>query len=122
MKVIIAGSRDLTDAAEVAQAMERAAARGIVPTMIVSGTARGVDRLGEAWAEARGIPVARFPADWDRWGRRLAGRRRNAEMAEYADALVAVWDGASRGTENMIRTAHAKGLQVYVWLAKGAAE
>lgn len=115
MRVIIAGSRGVTDPAIVDAAMERAAARGIVPSVVVSGTARGADKLGEAWAESRGIPVVRFPADWSRY-KNSAGHKRNAEMAANADALVAVWDGESHGTESMIRIAHAKGLNVYVWL------
>lgn len=49
----------------------------------------------------RDIPVKRFPADWDRHGR-AAGPIRNCQMAQYADALIAIWDGKSRGTKNMI--------------------
>jgi len=119
VRVIIAGSRKLTDANVVAVAMERAAARGIVPTVVISGTAPGADRLGEAWAEERGIPVERFAAHWRREDGRIdrsAGARRNAEMAVEADALVAIWDGRSPGTSNMIRTARKKGLLVYVWI------
>jgi hypothetical protein len=65
-------------------------------------TAPGVDTLAERWAEQHGIPVMRFPADWKRYGRRV-GSIRNQKMAEYAEALVAVWDGRSRGNLNMIR-------------------
>lgn len=63
------------------------------------------------------MPVERFPADWDRRGR-AAGRIRNREMAKHADALIAVWDGESRGTANMILEAHRAGLKVYVHLVK----
>lgn len=54
-----------------------------------------------------------FPADWDKYGRR-AGPIRNREMAEYADALLAYWDGKSRGTKNMIEEARARGLKVSI--------
>jgi len=36
------------------------------------------------------------------------------QMADYADALVAVWDGESRGTVHMICRAKENGLKVYV--------
>ena len=68
---------------------------------IISGTAQGVDKLGEQIAQKYGIPVKRFPADWSRFGK-SAGYRRNTEMANYADTLVAVWDGQSKGTKHMI--------------------
>lgn len=111
MKVIIAGSRGIMDPSVVPQA---ALQSGFTVTEVVSGTARGVDQLGEAWAILVGIPVRRFPADWNRFGR-SAGFRRNAEMAEYADALIAIWDGASRGTTHMIDLARSKGLKVFVF-------
>ena len=110
MKVIIAGSRSVMDPGQVAVAIHDS--RFIV-SEVVSGTARGVDRMGEAYAERRGIPVRRFPADWDRFGR-AAGMIRNAEMAKYADALVAVWDGRSKGTDNMITTMRSLGKQVHI--------
>jgi len=68
---------------------------------IVSGTAGGVDRLGEAYAYSRGFAVKRFPADWESHGN-SAGVIRNAEMAEYADAAIIFWNGVSKGTKNMI--------------------
>lgn len=110
MKTIIAGSREITDFNLVEDAVKQS---GFELTEVVSGTARGVDRLGEQWAEKHGVPVKRFPADWDKYGK-AAGHIRNAEMADYANALVALWDGQSRGTKNMINTARKKGLTVYV--------
>lgn len=114
MKVIIAGSREITDASVVADAI---AASGFEVTEVVSGTARGVDRLGEAWARARKIPIKPFPADWNQLGK-AAGVLRNAEMAKYADALVAIWDGESPGTKNMIDEATSRGLRVHVTIPR----
>lgn len=68
---------------------------------IVSGGARGFDRLGERLAHEYGIPLKRFPADWDTFGKR-AGYMRNAEMGQYGNGLLAMWDGSSRGTKHMI--------------------
>lgn len=67
----------------------------------MSGAARGVDTMGENIAFIQGIPVKSFPADWDKYGKR-AGYLRNREMGLYADVLLAVWDGSSRGTKMMI--------------------
>lgn len=111
MKTIIAGSRGVVDPAVIEDAMR---ACGWWPTAVLSGTARGVDRLGEQWAASYGIPVHRFPADWDGPDKLGAGHVRNGVMAAHGDALVAVWDGASPGTRNMIETATALGRRVYV--------
>jgi hypothetical protein len=83
---------------------------------IVSGMARGVDRGGAQWAKAKGLPVVEAPALWDRYGR-AAGSIRN--QAWYATHLIAIWDGESRGTQNMIRTAESNGLAVQVVLTDG---
>lgn len=111
MKVVIAGSRGIKDAARVSDAVAFAE---LPVTEVVSGAARGVDALGEEWAAARGIPVRRFPANWRAHGLR-AGRMRNLEMAEYADALVAVWDGRSAGTKHMIEAMQARGKPTFVY-------
>jgi len=78
-------------------------------TDVVSVGAAGVDSLGERWARENGIPVKRSPADWKAHGR-AAGPIRNRQMVEYADALIALWDGTSRGAANMIGEAKARGL------------
>jgi len=120
LRVIIAGSRSLTDYEFVDAAMEqfgRLCGRPL--RQVVSGGARGVDALGEAWAKDRAIPVKVFPADWNKHGK-AAGPIRNQEMADYANALVAVWDGKSRGTKDMIDRACKCGLLVYVYLLDSA--
>ena len=119
MRVIVAGSRDITDYRLVEEAIQRS---GFHVTEIVSGTARGVDTLGETWALRAGVPVRQFPADWKRFGP-SAGPRRNLEMIRYAcegGALVAVWDGVSRGTKNSIDLAHKYGLPVFIYLTRPA--
>jgi hypothetical protein len=115
MKLIIAGDRDITDIAVVYDALLkfRAEHPGLKVTEIVSGCARGVDTLGEQVAREFDVPVKRFPADWARFGK-AAGPIRNQQMADYADALVAVPVPTSRGTRDMIRRARSKGLIVTV--------
>ena len=118
VKVIIAGGREITDYAIMVEAMEMADLMlGIVPREVVSGKARGADALGEMWAIANGVPVKAFPAKWrdaDGTYYPRAGMNRNSDMAAYADALVAVWDGYSSGTADMIKKARKRGLLVWV--------
>jgi hypothetical protein len=101
MKVILAGSRNISTF--IARGMFEKAIidNGLEVSEVVSGMARGADLAGCDYAALEGIPIAEFPADWDRYGK-SAGYIRNSAMAQYADALVAVWDGKSRGTLNMI--------------------
>jgi len=110
MKTIIAGSRNITDPIILDVALEKVS---WPITEIVSGGARGVDELGEGWASATRRPYKVFLAEWDKFGK-SAGYRRNVEMAKYADALIAIWDGKSKGTKHMIDIAKEKGLVVYV--------
>jgi hypothetical protein len=114
MKVIIAGTRSLTDMGEVVAAI-RAAKFDI--SEVVCGDASGADTFGANWAKMRDIPVKYFRADWKQHGK-AAGPIRNGMMADYAEALIAVWDGASPGTQSMIREAERRGLRVYVHLYK----
>lgn len=110
MKTIIAGSRTFTDFKLLCISM---ASVDWEVSEVVSGDARGADKLGEKWGHATHLPVTHFPADWNRHGRG-AGHIRNAEMAKYADALVAFWDGKSRGTKGMIDYAAKLGLRVKI--------
>lgn len=118
MKTIVAGSRDITSPAIVRLAIESS---GFEVSEIVSGAARGVDSLGEEWGRANKIDVVTFPADWKKHGK-AAGPMRNCQMADYADALVAVWDGKSPGTRHMIQEAGRLGLDVFVWFSSGPQE
>ena len=116
MRIIIAGSRNYTDEADFFARMNTIVSKNPwlqETTEVVSGTARGVDQLGERWAELYGISITKFPADWSKYGR-SAGFRRNAEMAQHADGLVAFWDGVSPGTASMIDLAKGRGLKVHI--------
>lgn len=111
MKTIIAGSRDFTDY-EILDAVLCHLPWKI--TEIVSGCARGADNLGLEYALDYDLPAKKFPAEWDKWGKG-AGYRRNLHMAEYADALVAFWNGESKGTKHMIDCAIHNGLYIKVF-------
>ncbi len=110
MRTIIAGSRTIEDYELVAKAVSDS---GFPISQVVSGCARGVDTIAINWAYKNLLPVARFPADWDKHGK-AAGAIRNERMARFADALIAVWDGESKGTKNMIDTARRHGLKIHI--------
>lgn len=88
-------------------------------TEIISGTARGVDSIAESIAVTKGYPTKLFPADWDKYGK-PAGAIRNKQMAEYADVLIAIWDGQSKGTKNMIETMNRLNKPVLLYLIDNA--
>ena len=110
---IIAGGRDFSDYALLVKTMDHLLSNIKDDITVICGKARGADTLGEQYAKERGLSVQYFPADWKRYGK-SAGYRRNTEMAKNADALVAFWDGKSRGTKHMIETAKTRGLKVRV--------
>jgi len=113
-KVIIAGGRDFVDSLYLHKTLDKLlSGKHYDEVIILSGRARGADTLGENYGVSKGIRVDVYPANWDKYGK-SAGYRRNAEMANDADALVAFWDGKSRGTMHMINLAKEKGLQVRV--------
>lgn len=111
MKVIIAGSRHLKYMADIERAISES---GFEITEVVSGCANGADAIGQTWAMGKKIPVKRFPAEWHKLGPG-AGPARNQQMADYADALIALPAPDSKGTRDMIRRAEAKGLRVHVY-------
>lgn len=125
LRVIIAGSRGFTDYELLSDESSKIISEilfdnpDISDVEIVSGTARGADELGEKFAEDEGYHIARFPANWNLFGKR-AGYIRNTEMAKYAvddnshGVLIAFWDKISKGTKHMIDIAEEYGLEVYV--------
>lgn len=124
IRVIIAGGRLFNDAKMLFQVCDFMLSKYLPENIeVVSGHCVvkklvdvgifGADLLGETWAASIGASVRTFPANWAKFGK-AAGPIRNAEMAEYADALIAFWDGKSDGTGDMIKKAKALGLKVKV--------
>lgn len=116
MRTIIAGSRTITNAAVVEQAITEAPFWPKI-TEVLCGGAQGVDTLGANWAKHRGITISHYPAKWDEYGP-SAGPIRNREMAQNADALILVWDGKSRGSRSMLSYARSSGLKIFEWVVK----
>ena len=103
LKLIIAGGRDFNDYQMLISKLTTLA-DGIYADRaisIVSGMAHGADALGVRFAMENDVKLYEFPADWARYGKR-AGFIRNEQMGNFADALLAFWDGESSGTRNMI--------------------
>lgn len=130
IKVIIAGGRDIKDKRalwDVIQALD------FDIEEVVSGGAAGADAMGEAYARWAEIPVKKFPAEWDNFNlpgavkkrgkhgdyNATAGFFRNEEMAQYADVLILIWDGKSRGSMNMMEQAEFYGLRIIEKIVKG---
>lgn len=114
MNLAVVGSRGITDKAVIWKAIEDYIAEsGQVCESIISGGARGVDSIAEAWADAHGVKKVIWLADWDRFGK-SAGYRRNINIIESATHVLAIYDGKSRGTAHSIRLAkdHFKKLKV----------
>jgi len=110
LRTIIAGSREGASYGDVKIACALANWK---IGLVLSGRARGVDQLGEKWAMERDLIIEPYPANWD-FGKG-AGHMRNQVMASRADALVAVWDGVSKGTKHMIETAEKFNLQTIIY-------
>lgn len=109
MKTIIAGSRDYTDPNLILQAVSQIDWR---ITEVVCGEGKGIDQLGKQWATENGIPVTSFTPNW-KIGK-AAGPMRNQQMADYADALIAIPSPTSKGTNDMIKRAAANGLRIFI--------
>lgn len=113
LKVIIAGSRNISSIDSVKRAV---ALSGFKIGEVVSGMAEGIDTDAIEMADLLGVPLKPFEVTKAMWRRNpfKAGFIRNREMGLYADALVAVWDGSSGGTKDMIAIMRELGKPYYV--------
>src|SRR5438445_13432544 len=116
MKLVIAGSCTFTDYQHLCQVLAPDRHR---ITQVLTGGARGADALGKRWAWSKQVPWKGFKADWERFGK-SAGVRRNHQMAQAGDVLVAFWDGQSPGTAHMIQCMEQMGKPVVVVRFAGA--
>ena len=117
MKVIVAGGRDFKDYELLKCTLDGFQQEHGNITEVVSGTAKGVDKLGEKYANENNIPIKQFVPDWKGLGKK-AGFVRNRQMGDYAKEyngmLVAFWDKQSKGTKGMIDYATKIGLKSVV--------
>jgi hypothetical protein len=115
MKTIIAGCRNFHDLNILYDAIEYSK---FIITEVVSGGAKGVDELGEIYAQTNNIPLKIINAQWNLYGKR-AGMIRNVAMADESEALIVLWDYQSKGTGGMIKAATARNLKVFVCDIRG---
>lgn len=116
-RVIVCGSRTIKDKEFVFAKLD-ILTKNLTNPIIITGAAEGVDKLAEDWAFSRGLHNHRFHAEWDKHGK-AAGPMRNRDMAIHAAErdpayCIAIWDGKSAGTENMIDTARKFKLKLRV--------
>lgn len=118
MRTIIAGSRTLADYEYVKRAVKNSGFK--ITTVLCGMCPDGIDLLGLRYAKDNGIPWEEYPAEWTKQGyyNPRAGFERNYTMALNADALIAIWDGESRGTQDMINVATRENLDVYLMRAE----
>lgn len=109
IRLVIAGSRTFTDYPLLCNKLERITSSIGLPNLVISGTARGGDQMGERWAAEHGIPVKRMPADWNKFGKR-AGFLRNEAMAAVATHVVSFIVSGSKGAAMMAAIAKKAGL------------
>ena len=114
MRVAIVGSRNI----EYENLQKKAYAllcRNIPSgaTEIVSGGAVGIDTLAEIYARQNGLPIKVFKPDYAKYGKR-APLVRNDEIIHYAQYVLAIWDGSSRGTAYTVAACIKDGIPVKV--------
>lgn len=106
MKVAVIGSRRI-----VINNLEKYLPEGV--TEIVSGGAKGADLSAREYALSHDIKLTEFLPDYRRYGR-AAPLMRNISIIEYADLVLAFWDGSSRGTKHVIENCEKLGVPVQV--------
>lgn len=110
-KIVVAGGRTYTNTGMVFICLEKIVQKGDV---IISGHAKGVDMMGELYAQKNNLACEIYPAEWDKYGR-SAGPRRNEQMAQVADKVVVFWNFKSRGTKNMVEMAKKYKKELFIF-------
>lgn len=110
MKLAIIGSRNWT-----ISNLQPCLPEGV--TEIVSGGARGVDACAKQYAQMQGLKLTEFLPEYRLFGRG-APLKRNLQIIEYADAVLAFWDGQSRGTKYVIARCKQRGIRITVHIIK----
>lgn len=82
-------------------------------TEIVSGGAKGVDKCARKYAENHNIKITEFLPEYSKYGK-AAPLKRNIQIIEYADEVLAFWNGKSKGTKHVIDSCEKLGKKVTV--------
>lgn len=110
MKIAVIGSRNL-----IVKDLGRYLPEKV--TEIVSGGARGIDACARKYAKAHGIKLKEFLPEYEKYGR-SAPLKRNLQIIDYADLIIAFWDGQSRGTKFVIDNCQKRNKKVRVFITK----
>ena len=108
MRIAIVGSRGLT-----VTDLEKYLPGGV--TEIVSGGARGIDTCAKEYAISHGIKMTEYLPDYEKYGR-YAPLKRNIDIIEHVDLVIAFWDGASRGTKFVIANCKSRGIPIKIFV------
>ena len=98
IKLAVIGGRDFNNKALLTKTLDEIRDK---ISVVVSGGAKGADKMGEDWATENNIPTKIFYPDWKKWGP-SAGPRRNELIINECDECIAFWDGKSKGTAHSI--------------------
>ena len=105
-RLVVAGSRGFDSYERLSAELDKYL-KGRSNVTIISGTARGADRLGEKYAQEHGYKIEQVPAQWAKY-HQGAGPIRNKQMVKTADAVLVFWDNESSGTRNIIECARVE--------------
>lgn len=110
MKIAVVGSRGLK-----VNDLGKYLPAGV--TEIVSGGARGIDTCAREYAEKNRIKLTEFLPQYEKYGR-SAPLKRNLQIIDYADLVLAFWDGNSKGTKYVIEQCKKQNKEIKIFLAK----
>lgn len=108
MKVAVIGSRNLK-----IDCLEEYLPKNI--TEIVSGGAKGIDSCARIYARLKGIKLTEFLPDYQKYGKG-APLKRNLQIIDYADQVIAFWDGKSKGTKYVIENCKKRKKKIDVYI------
>ena len=111
MKIAVVGSRGLT-----VSDLGKYLPEGV--SEIISGGAKGIDTCAKMYALSSGIKLTEILPEYEKYGK-SAPLRRNIEIIESADMVLAFWDGVSRGTGHVIDSCKSRGIPLKVFLIAG---
>ena len=83
-------------------------------TEIVSGGAKGVDTCAKLFAEENNLKYTEFLPEYKKYGK-AAPIIRNRLIVDYADVVVALWDGTSKGTKSVIDYCNKNKKEIFVY-------
>lgn len=104
MKILIAGSRNI-EAFDLSPYIPKET------TLIISGGAKGIDKIAEEYADKHKISKLILLPQYNLYGK-SAPIKRNEMMVDIADTVIVVWNGKSRGTKSTLQYSKKKNKNV----------